>query len=283
MKRIVFIVFFYFIRLLANGQEFMTKLYFEDSNMHYDTLIVGYDQNATDSIDLSFGENDINGTPFDSIFEVRATDEYKLAYRAIPYLVKKQIVKKECEESKFPFVSAILVKCKYYPIKISWDKALFDDNCTNYSLITDWNPGGWFDVGGIQPPYYLKVQDAASFPYISDNRFYYEHNNTLLDTVQLLYFAFASKQNFDQILYSGTKLDNTFSIYPTLCNDRLFIKLNSNDQIEDISFVDLYGRILTPKVKNEAIDVSSFHSGIYVVHVRIRGVNIVFNNKIIKL
>jgi hypothetical protein len=280
MKRIYFITILFIIWSISKAQEFSTKIYFQDAKMHYDTLTIGYDQNATDSIDQLYGEIDINGTPFDSVFEVHATDQYKLAFKGIPYLVKKQIVNKDCEVSKFPFVTAILVKCKYYPLKIKWDKVLFDNACRNYSLITDWNPGGWFDAGGGQISY-LKDKDSVTILNIQD-KYNYQYSNALIDTVRLLYFTIASNQNFTSNSELKSLENEIVSIYPTLTNNKLFIRISPNYQIDNISFMDLNGRFIFPEVKNKSIDVSSYHPGIYVVSTKIRGVNKVFTCKIIK-
>jgi len=53
-------------------EEFSFELYFEDAVGNRDTLVLGYDENATDTIDSGFLEIDISGSIWNNTFEVRA-------------------------------------------------------------------------------------------------------------------------------------------------------------------------------------------------------------------
>lgn len=99
MKQHLVLWFFLILSNIMNGQEFIFEMYFEDAIGNKDTLVIGYDINATDSIDSVFGEKNIISVPLDSLFDVRMTDVWlKKSSAPIPsqeygsFHTKKQIV-----------------------------------------------------------------------------------------------------------------------------------------------------------------------------------------------
>ncbi|MCF8417129.1 MAG: hypothetical protein K9G40_12865, partial [Crocinitomicaceae bacterium] len=91
-----------FSNLLFAQEEFSFELYFEDALGNKDTLILGYDSNATNGIDPLFGELNMTGQPWDNTFEVRAGNGYlgepdfPLNINNFDYQTKKQIKFKDC-------------------------------------------------------------------------------------------------------------------------------------------------------------------------------------------
>ena len=138
MKTILLLFLFISYNLLS--QEFSFPLYFEDAKGNKDTITLGYDINATDGIDASFGEENINIIPWDSILDVRVG----YLFRDYRFLTKKQILNKDCNKAVYPHYATIPIKSKNYPVKISWNKDLFNNSCRNKTILTDWSPGGWF-------------------------------------------------------------------------------------------------------------------------------------------
>ena len=256
----------------CNCQEFSFSMFFEDARNNRDTLIFGYDVSATNSTDVVFNEIDLKGKAFQEDLEVRSTNEYELANHEIPFLVKTQIQQKKCDEAEIPFISAILIKCKYYPLKIRWDKNLFITNCTNYSLLTDWNPGGWFDAveGGEQGPFFLKDIDSINLAYVGNSDFYVNNETYSKDTVRLLYFTLSSKTNYDRILKVKNELINSISIFPNPTNDIIMISSLNKDELESVKIFDLYGK-LKLFGKNDIIDVASLPEGYYIIQIQIKG------------
>ncbi|MEO6303153.1 MAG: hypothetical protein ABIP51_08260, partial [Bacteroidia bacterium] len=53
-----------------NAQEFVSQLNFMDALGNKDSIIVGYDPLATDSLDTAFNETDIKNTPINSLLDV---------------------------------------------------------------------------------------------------------------------------------------------------------------------------------------------------------------------
>lgn len=73
MKKLLLILFLIPIYTMAQ-EEFSFELYFEDALGNKDTVILGYDPNATDVIDITFGEVNILSQPWGSNFDVRIGD-----------------------------------------------------------------------------------------------------------------------------------------------------------------------------------------------------------------
>lgn len=130
---------------VSYSQEFSFRMYFEDASGQHDTLTFGYDAEATDSIDATFGEADLSDTPFSADFEARISD---FNYPDVDlfltgdagFQTKTQIKKKACVDEGFPSVSAINLSGVNYPLKVYWESSLFTEECLQQSLVTDWHP-----------------------------------------------------------------------------------------------------------------------------------------------
>lgn len=170
MKRFILLLTALALLHISYSQEFSFTMYFEDASGQHDTLTFGYDAEATDSIDASFGEEDLSDTPFSADFEARISDfnypdvELFLSGDA-GFQTKTQIKEKECDQESFPLVSAINISEVTYPLKVHWESSLFTESCLQQSLITDWHPGLWFDavVDGEQGAFYMDSNDTVEF------------------------------------------------------------------------------------------------------------------------
>src|SRR5690606_13908086 len=99
--------------------------------------------------DASFGEENIINQPWDSVFEVRITDEFD---RRSPlgsvltgtYHLKKQIIEDECLSVLYWWndILSIDMKCSNFPVTVSWNSILFDPSCIKGSVYTSMIPGG---------------------------------------------------------------------------------------------------------------------------------------------
>jgi hypothetical protein len=100
--KLLFLMFFVLPAICYSQEEFSFELYFEDAIGNKDTLLLGYDPLATDSIDVAFGEVNIINQPWSSVFEVRAGDDNDIWHPPggvvqVPnYQSKKQIIDKSC-------------------------------------------------------------------------------------------------------------------------------------------------------------------------------------------
>jgi len=255
-------------------------MYFRDAVNHRDTLVYGYDVSATDNVDMAFNETNLKGKPFHSEFEVRSTNQYEFAFHGLSLLLKTQIEKKKCTAPVAPYISAILIKCKKYPLKIYWEKHAFNTSCLNYSLLTDWNPGGWFDAaeGGEQGPFFLKDLDSITLNHVGKNDVVISNDISAADTVRLLYFALSSQTNYGQIVgIEGTPFENV-SFFPNPVNDILNISAINGLDLEYANIYDAFGICRITSELNH-IRVSSLPDGIYFLHAKYKGIPKILNSK----
>lgn len=116
--------------------EFQYTLFVEDARGKKDSVVLGYDRTeARLTLDSIFGEIDIKNRPFDSILELRATEARNRF--DIKFHSKKIITFFEgiCPENASSSNITLLIRAKYYPIKFSWNKNLFVDNCRSKSIL----------------------------------------------------------------------------------------------------------------------------------------------------
>ncbi|MCO5267558.1 MAG: hypothetical protein M9897_01530 [Brumimicrobium sp.] len=119
--------------------EFEFQLYFEDAAGNKDTIALGYDPLATDSIDADFDEVDLTSIPWKtSGIEVRISDPKGQPYSYPSYETKKQIINYTCSSAN---LQQINIFTKNWPVTIIWE-AISVDSCIKGSLITSYHPGG---------------------------------------------------------------------------------------------------------------------------------------------
>ncbi len=255
------------VGLAANAQEFSFPLYFEDALGNRDTLILGYDPMATDTIDEAFGEQDIRAIPFDATFEVRVADlgyadGGRLMEDPTSFHSKTQIKMKECDSSYFPLVSSIIISNAEFPLTVSWDSALFMGPCNEQSLITDWRPGGWFDAayGTEQYPVYFNRTDTAVFTHTT-----HTYVNDAKDTLNLLFLTLASENHTIAGITEATE-DNKILLAPNPAETSIRV-VAANKSIKKIMFYDALGNCIEPAYKNGLIQLTNLKLGTYVARI----------------
>ncbi len=77
MKKLLTITIILCLLSAAQGQSFSFQLFFSDAQGNRDTIILGTDDLATDTIDTALGEVNIIGLPIDSGLDIRITDEWR--------------------------------------------------------------------------------------------------------------------------------------------------------------------------------------------------------------
>ena len=121
MRKLNTVFFLLLLSQLAIGQEFSFKMYFEDAIGNKDTLELGYDVNATDTIDAILGEINIIGIPLDSVFDIRISDAY-WNNNVGTFQTKKQIVQSNnCRALSFITID---LKCNNWPVTATWDNSV---------------------------------------------------------------------------------------------------------------------------------------------------------------
>lgn len=270
MTKIHFILFC-FIGGFSFAQTFSFELHLEDATGAKDTLIFGYDANATDGIDASFQEDNIINQAWSNQFEARITviapnfviDDGEYMHITEAGQLKKQIKKEDCIDQGV-FVHLIQLKNAVYPISITWDSTLFNTPCLSNTIITDWHPGLWFDaILGVDPqfPYEFNMTDSGTFTHTST----YMINNQS-DTLGLLYFALASE---NQIFVGIDELEKTaFNVSPNPSHDLINLNVQGNEVIKSVALFDMNGQLMQVPVQENVIYLYNLSSGIYFLEVQ---------------
>ena len=144
MRKINLTLFTLFIASMLHAQQFSFNLYITVSLGHSDTLVLGYDPMATDSIDAAFGEVDVSSQVWDSVFEARICPygDWNFATQFQPaYETKKQIMHFIPQPPYSPYSSQLstpfiieIHSAAQRPYYLSWDSTLFADSSRNKEL-----------------------------------------------------------------------------------------------------------------------------------------------------
>ena len=193
MKKLIIAIISMCSCVLVSAQEFSMKLYFEAANGEKDTLIIGYSENATVGVDY--------GTPI-------SPDRFQ-AFIIGPHWdgnsefhSKKQIIKNVIYNRAID----IIVPFESLPLTIRWDKTLFNDLDREYSVITDWIRGGWFDATAWHHILEdMKDVDSIVFPVPSEYNFsqmrdygyrYIKDDNQVVE-FYLIHVGFINREEMD--------------------------------------------------------------------------------------
>lgn len=266
------------------SQEFVFKLYFQDSKGNSDTITLGYDMTATNSIDSSQDEHNIYNKPLDSVFDVRISNLWnKIEYgnNVDSFQTKRQIVKNNCD-GWFPPVT-IDMFCKNWPVTIKWDSSIFKDDCNIGSILTSFHPGGWFDAGSgfiteLSVTSSMTIQkfiDQNYSTYDSTTQYFYLNDKS--DTIYVFWQAFGDS-SLPHLAVDEFKSQVNYSFYPNPSNG-LFSLIGDINKIKKIDIFDLTGKkVLTSKTNT--IDLHQFSDGVYIAVIKLKSDKII-NRKII--
>lgn len=152
--RILSIIIFYSPSVCTQSDtlRFFFPMYFEDAIGNKDTVYIAGAESANEIFNPQFGEENLLGEPFDSVFEVRLGrfDELKLSRtRDISYLGKVGVVRFTADNGNFNDCDALqisdnfsfVVWSQHPPLKISWESDLFRWDglleCMNGSILNN--------------------------------------------------------------------------------------------------------------------------------------------------
>jgi len=252
------------------GQQFSFQMFFTDAIGNKDTITLGYDLAATDSIDTALGEVNIISVPRDTAFDVRVSNEWKNRtwYSVVgTYHTKKQIIPYTCMNFSYNNIQTVDIYTKHWPVTVTWDKLLFNDSCKYGSVFTSINPGGWWDTGSPSDLYQqiMSVNDSATFTsntsgWVHENYSYIQGS----DTIPVFWQAIAPSW----ILY--TSIDESVSqqisikAFPNPFSTQLTFKLTDNEQTT-VSLYDFLGQqVLQQTFTNSTIiNTMQLADGIY--------------------
>lgn len=270
------------------AQEFSFPIFFEDAIGNKDTIIVGHDSLGSLAIQEEFGEVDILGTTYDSVFEVRTAiyeyDDVACFDNNDPRLAesRQMIVKNTCYDlDYFDEAESIMavIKCQNLPFTVSWDATIFTDTC-QWVRIVDWAPGGWFDAcccNGASITDLMHTLSSATF--ISTD--YIIH--TPQDTFFTLFFPFEGDKTVR--LDESNTPNEVFRLFPNPTSNYLEIEFPENNTRErdrmEIVFFDIHGReVFTSKLSSHRIDIRECKPGLYFYQIRENN-RAIYQNKVI--
>ncbi|MCO5267469.1 MAG: T9SS type A sorting domain-containing protein [Brumimicrobium sp.] len=245
--------------------EFEFQLYFEDAAGNKDTITLGYDPSALETINPQFGEVNIKTTPIDTAsLDVRAT-EGLISPGDDQFNFKKRIIPYDCAVEKLGSPIPIQIFTNHWPVNISWNKGTeFWDTCRQSSIFTSYHPGGWWDVGA---PSHLKLymNNITNQPItFYDNSFVPDYGYIDEEGNKITMFWFAFVKDFSQFVGSLSSFNpegNKIGPYPNPFE-------NSFNLPEDISpskiqIRDIRGSKIEFEQKGNSINLINCNPGIY--------------------
>ena len=247
-------------------------LEFKDDMGNIDSISIGFDIEGTWYEDSVFGEMNIKGSPYNSVFEIRAGDT-----QAGDDVQNKSFVHfyhpSWCDPSLSLVVSqyvSVLIHADHWPVTVYWDKDYFQDSCYEWSHFTRitqyiWNP--W--VNGDPARVSLYDSLVVHKHYIDQTK---DNHNWRIepmedggqDTVFVLYFGLAKEES---TISTDEKEYDEVDVIPNPANNTLNIK-GLPEAIHRIELFDLSGRQVRRAIWHQRadgleIDVSALQGGLY--------------------
>ncbi len=273
MKKVLTTITAIFSLATSMAQDFSFQLFFRDAAGNKDTITLGYDLLATDSIDASFGETNIISTPLNSGLDVRITNEWRNRsfHNNTPgtFHTKKQITFHDCANPSI-IAQSIDIYTQNWPVTAIWNSSLFSDPCRDGSVFTSIVAGGWWDTGSPSnlSQNILKTRDSITFssniahPY-SDAYSYIKGN----DTIPVFWQAFGDRSTIINIsVQEPTKAKNNLKVFPNPVNESFSIEVSQEfGTIENVQIISLLGQSVMVANKISDINISKLSQGLYLV------------------
>jgi hypothetical protein len=283
MNKLLLFIFAIGQLTICKAQQFAFQMKFVDAIGNIDSLILGYDQIATDTLDVAFGETNIISSPYTNGLNVRAGNvwfqqNFNIGFGQTSFETKKQILPNICGTGNIELsksIAEINIVSSHFPIKVYWNKILFNDSCKNGSVFTSVHPGGWWDTGGFIEP--LNIEDSTT---IFKNQYYYRNGT---DTVNVYWVAFSDSTILSAAINKLTSNKNSINIYPNPASDFLSISMSEAfGKINRIEFYNLFGQFVLSSKEFSNINIVHLLSGIYFIKVTTT-TGIAYTSKFIKL
>ena len=251
---------------ICTAQQFSFQMFFSDAIGNKDTITLGYDLNATDSIDLAFGEVNIISTPLDTNLDVRITNTWWDSSSPISFHTKKQIIYNYCNSFSIG-LQPINIFTHHWPVTATWNNTLFNDSCRYGSVFTSINPGGWWDTGSPSDLWRkdLFFGSTATFTTnFEDGYFGYINNSG--DSIPVFWQAFADSAFLTASIPTVPNKSQKLLLYPNPTENK--INLVTPKEFGSINSVEIYssiGKLIYTYSKTTSLDLSLLESGIYFI------------------
>lgn len=257
-------------------------MFFEDSAGSRDTIEIGFDDLATDSIDASFGEVNIIGNATNPGLDVRISDEWdrrvNQGQAAGSFHCKKQILEKDCPGFVSPdyMMVALDIKTDNWPVTASWDNTIFQNaiqdtmgDCYRQAFITAAAPYSWWGVPAmISNLPVVELGGSSDYSFTAnfngsnlDLNFNYE--NAYGDTASYFWLTL-NEWSFYLVNSTEPELKEDVLFYPHPVNAGGRAKIEApNGTIQQVDVFDVLGNKMTAPYGNGYLDLSNVSSGLY--------------------
>lgn len=254
------------------AQQFSFQLNFVDAVGNKDSIVIGYDTAATDSLDASFGEMNSITTPWDSLLDVRLTNEWlqRTKGQAPSFHTKKQIINESCGNWLKPI--EIDIYTPYWPVTATWDSSYFSEVCINNAYIGGIVGGVVFDVSPVSDLFYNFLSDNNSVTFTQNNELQlnpnqyddFSYGESSGKTVSVFWMGFGIEfLGIDEL-----NVDQRLVINPNPFQDQFTIKLPT--WFEEPELIELFsgtGQKIQTVTKVENLVLVSLESGFYILEV----------------
>jgi hypothetical protein len=268
MKKLLLVISAIGLMTISNAQQFSFQMKFIDIVGNRDSLTLGYDNTATDTLDLAFGETNIISTPYTTGLNVRAGNVWFqqnsfLGFGQTAFETKTQIVPNICGTGNFWLifpVAEINIVTTHFPVKAYWNHTLFNNTCRNGSVFTSIHPGGWWDTGGFRDE--LNSMDSTTF---YKNQYYFLNGS---DTVNVYWVALSDSTLLSIGINELTTDINSIRIFPNPASDFITISLSKSfGDINRVEFINLVGQTVKTSNQLSNINIGDLPIGLYFIQV----------------
>ncbi|NUO00745.1 MAG: T9SS type A sorting domain-containing protein [Saprospiraceae bacterium] len=266
--------------------QFQMTIHFEDAVGNIDSVIVGYDEEASnEELNFQFGESQIT-TPFDNIFEVRAVHNFDTQRRMSKKIIGNYEAALEPPYCIAASIADLIISAKHYPVTVRYDTALLNSEyCRENTIISPdtyiFLAPSWQDAR----IYYC----ASNTNKIVDNFDYYFHqpeDSWLREETEVegegvtylpgYYFVIFFNDDYCATISDTEDIDTTTApsgrLYPNPTGESsVILELNEPPPSANISLYDLNGRRLRQLTsflqQSISIDIEGLPAGAYIVEV----------------
>ncbi len=268
MRTFIFTLFVLFFFSKLDGQEFAFTMYFVDAIGQRDSLVMGYDPSATDTIDELFKEKNIIDTPWTNRLDVRISDEWFSRFRNIKatYHSKKWIPTNSCDQRLVQF--GINVSSKHWPILAYWDKKVFQNECLELSRFRSFILIGGDVVFSGESNFdneFLNSRDSIVFTanYKNTFRLVTGFINNAGDTISNFWVELIGKNTIvpvqDIVVQS-----HSMKSWPNPASTVINFQCNpSFGKLVNLEIYSMTGKQILTASKSEGINISTLSNGIY--------------------